>query len=487
MQATRRFWALSLLVAFLSVGGAIIGELGLLVGGAVLGGWLLAQQFLFLDNLRTTVNSLSIEQHLSRTTVMTGETVTTTLAVERPISSPRLDVAVEALPPVAASGNVSEDRIAELQTDDREAKTTFDVSMPVAGSYDFRRPVVTASDGLGLFRATVPIGAIKSIVVEPRAPRDVHIGEGGSQVATAIGEHAADQTGAGIEPETVRQYVPGDEIRSIDWKATARLNHPHVREFELETDPTTALFVDHRAAMADGPEGETKLDYAREVALAFVNSAKTLNSRIGLYTVGDDGVMNSYSPSGSADHYSAIRHAINDLRPPGHDERATWRRLSRSPTEARRVGHILGDDSTPFGTSLRPFFEDRSEYVHRVDEDPLAATVRQRTARLSDAIWSVIITDDTDRAEVRETVKLARRGNGNVMVFLTPSVLFEPGGLSDLEAAYNEYSEFETFRRSLANLERVSAFEVGPASRLSAVLSAGAVRRSSSARGRGTS
>jgi len=52
-------------------------------------------------------------------------------------------------------------------------------------------------------------------------------------------------------------------------------------------------------------------------------------------------------------------------------------------------------------------------------------------------------------------------------------VLYEPGGLADLERAYDRYLAFEEFRRELAKLDGVTALEVGPADRLSAVLEAG--------------
>jgi hypothetical protein len=49
-------------------------------------------------------------------------------------------------------------------------------------------------------------------------------------------------------------------------------------------------------------------------------------------------------------------------------------------------------------------------------------------------------------------------------------VLYEAGGLGDLEAAYRRYLDFEEFRRSLARLDRVQAYEVGPGDRLGALL-----------------
>jgi hypothetical protein len=75
-------------------------------------------------------------------------------------------------------------------------------------------------------------------------------------------------------------------------------------------------------------------------------------------------------------------------------------------------------------------------------------------------------------------VKLARRDEGEVLVFLTPQVLFEPGGLADMEDAYERYVDFEEFRRELARLERVSAFEIAPGDRLEGVLAAGRHTRS---------
>jgi len=88
----------------------------------------------------------------------------------------------------------------------------------------------------------------------------------------------------------------------------------------------------------------------------------------------------------------------------------------------------------------------------------------------------VILTDDERETEVREAVKLARRigtGDGGVLVFLAPTSLYEPGSLADLDAAYDRYADFERFRRSLAAIDGVSAYEVGPADRLDAVLASG--------------
>ena len=119
---------------------------------------------------------------------------------------------------------------------------------------------------------------------------------------------------------------------------------------------------------------------------------------------------------------------------------------------------------------LVPFLEAGQRYVDRIDAQPLFRTVRTHRKRTAGSVWTVIFSDDSHRAELRETVKLARGADDFVVVFLTPSVLFEEGSLSALPDAYDGYLAFEEFRRELDRLDRVSAFEVCPGDRLDALL-----------------
>jgi len=489
MQPTRRYWATIFLAGFQALGAVVLGSPVLLVGAAVVLGWVVARQYRYVRALQQAVASLSIERTLSQSVVASDDTVAVALTVERPVTV--LDLSVTASPPLSATGaseeartvqfDESDGRGSETSEDDGDdidsnpdtASTTFELKFPVAGEFEFGQPVLTSTESLGLFSSQVPVGATETLTVEPRAPRDMHVGEGGDQIASGLGNRTADRHGSGIEPETVRQYVPGDEVRRIDWKATARLNHPHVREFERRVDPSTILYVDHRGSMAAGPDGETKLDYAREVALAFVNSAHSLNSRLGLATVGDDGMTDQYSTRSGAEQYVTLRQILQGLRPTG-DRLSDWRtRYTRwTPDDTHRAAARLADDGSPFGSTLAPFLDARVSYVSRVDAAPLSAAVGRTSAGTSDAMWPVIITDDSHPSDVREAVTTARRDVGNVMVFLTPSILFESGSLADLDAAYEAYTEFESFRRSLGRLEHVSAFEVAPGSKLATVLEA---------------
>lgn len=473
MRVTRRFQALLAVGLVLAVLAVAFGRPLLLVGAAGVGGYLLARQYRFLGLIRRLDGDLAVEVSVPRTRVTEDEALPVTLRAIGP-STP-LAVAVEASIPASADGPPAEERRLELDGDDPVSRTV-EVSWPVVGTAAFDPATVTVTGDHGLFVESFERGSTPSITVEPRTPGTLHVGQGGDRIAGTLGEHATGELGEGIDPAELRQYVVGDAARDIDWKATARLNDLYVREHEVQTDRETVLVVDHREGLGTGQLGETELDYLREVALAFAEKASDLDDPLGLYTVGDGGLTTAREPSLDADHFDVVREALYDLVPTVH--RTSTPDVARGPGAASRAGTVLASDGSAFATTLRPYFQDTDRYVQRIESDPLFATVETQLARRRGTLWTVLFTDDRDRTELRETVKLARRNGNHVVVFLTPDVLFEPGGLGDLEAAYERYADFERFRSDLEALDRVSTYEVGPGDRLGAILDARRSRRS---------
>src|SRR5262245_40133430 len=79
------------------------------------------------------------------------------------------------------------------------------------------------------------------------------------------GRYASRMRGRGLNFEEIRDYRPGDDVRSIDWKVTARLQDPHVRVFNEERDRQGLLLVDQRLAMFFGTRVAMKSVTAAEV------------------------------------------------------------------------------------------------------------------------------------------------------------------------------------------------------------------------------
>ena len=93
--------------------------------------------------------------------------------------------------------------------------------------------------------------------------------------------------GQGMEFQEVREYVPGDDIRAIDWNVTARTGAPHVKKFTEERELTVMLLVDISASNRFGSTTQLKRDLAAEVAAVLAFSAITNHDRVGLILFSD--------------------------------------------------------------------------------------------------------------------------------------------------------------------------------------------------------
>jgi uncharacterized protein (DUF58 family) len=93
--------------------------------------------------------------------------------------------------------------------------------------------------------------------------------------------------GQGIEFAQVREYMPGDDIRTIDWNVTARSGVPHVKQFVEERDLTVMIAVDISGSMGFGSVDWRKCDIAAELASVFAFSAVENSDRAGLLLFSD--------------------------------------------------------------------------------------------------------------------------------------------------------------------------------------------------------
>ncbi|XHR28157.1 MAG: DUF58 domain-containing protein [Chthoniobacteraceae bacterium] len=107
-------------------------------------------------------------------------------------------------------------------------------------------------------------------------------------VETAFaGQYRSVFKGRGMNFEEVREYQPGDEVRTIDWNVTARLGHPYVKKFTEERELTVMLIVDVSASGAFGSVELSKRELAAEVASVLAFSAIRNNDKVGLMLFSD--------------------------------------------------------------------------------------------------------------------------------------------------------------------------------------------------------
>jgi uncharacterized protein (DUF58 family) len=105
---------------------------------------------------------------------------------------------------------------------------------------------------------------------------------------TLAGQYHSVFKGRGLDFDEVREYVPGDELRTIDWNVTARAGRPFVKKFTEERELTILLVVDVSASGNFGSAGQSKRELAAEMACVLAFSAIRNNDKVGLILYSDD-------------------------------------------------------------------------------------------------------------------------------------------------------------------------------------------------------
>jgi len=98
------------------------------------------------------------------------------------------------------------------------------------------------------------------------------------------GQHRSPYFGQSVEFLQHRPYVPGDELRHIDWKVWARQDRLHVKQYEEETNLRLSLLVDASASMAYGQGDARKFDFAAQLAAALALLVQHQQDAVGLVT-----------------------------------------------------------------------------------------------------------------------------------------------------------------------------------------------------------
>ena len=159
---------------------------------------------------------------------------------------------------------------------------------------------------------------------------------------TVSGRHASPHRGSSVEFAEYRRYVPGDDLRRLDWRAYGRSDRYFVKEFEADTNLRCCLVVDTSGSMDYGSAGTTKIEYARRIAAALGHLALRQGDAVGLSLVAD-GLIRNIPPRRNPAHLSAIFDALEDARPHGKTRLAPILHELAETTRQRALVVILSD------------------------------------------------------------------------------------------------------------------------------------------------
>ena len=117
--------------------------------------------------------------------------------------------------------------------------------------------------------------------------RKIEIKTTGLSKQVFSGEYHSAFKGRGMAFSEVRNYIPGDEIRTIDWNVTARFNEPYVKVFEEERELTVMLIVDISGSESFGSDELLKREFIAEIGAVLAFSATQNNDKIGAILFSD--------------------------------------------------------------------------------------------------------------------------------------------------------------------------------------------------------
>ncbi len=224
------------------------------------------------------------------------------------------------------------------------------------------------------------------------------------------GQYESVFKGRGMEFDEVREYQPGDEIRTIDWNVTARMGHPFVKKFIEERQLTVMILLDASASSYFGTVSRMKSELAAEISAALAFAAIKNNDRVGLI-VFTDRIEKFIPPRKGTEHVLRVIREALYFKPEGKgtDISAALRYLD-NVTSRRAVTFIVSDFLSKDFKKPLSIANKRHDCVGITLTDPREIDLPNAgIVELSDAETGRLFRVDTSNASVRQAYSARSR------------------------------------------------------------------------------
>lgn len=217
------------------------------------------------------------------------------------------------------------------------------------------------------------------------------------------GEYHSAFKGRGMSFSEVREYTPGDDVKTIDWNVTARFSHPFVKVFEEERELTVMLLVDVSSSSLFGTHHRSKRALITEIGAVLSFSAATNNDKVGVIFFSDK-VEKFIPPKKGRSHILRIIRELVALEPPATGSTQVQVALDylNNALKKRTIAFLLTDFiSEPYEKSLMLAARKHDlvgmQIYDRADKELPAAGLIQ----VADAESNTLQWIDTDDKQVR--------------------------------------------------------------------------------------
>lgn len=206
------------------------------------------------------------------------------------------------------------------------------------------------------------------------------------------GQYHSAFKGRGMSFSEVREYQPGDDIRTIDWNVTARFNHPYVKVFEEERELTIMLVVDVSGSNDFGTKRMFKMELITEVCAVLAFSSLQNNDKVGVIFFSDK-IEKYIPPKKGKSHVLRIIRELIDFSPEHTKTNvAEALRFLTNVTKKRCTAFLMSDFHSPA-------FADVLKIAARKHDVVALQVIDPREAQLPDV--GLVQFMDAETAEVR--------------------------------------------------------------------------------------
>ena len=168
------------------------------------------------------------------------------------------------------------------------------------------------------------------------------------------GQHKSPHKGSSVEFAEYRKYVPGDDVRLMDWRVYARTDRFYLKEFEADTNLRAWFAVDCSASMGYASNGISKLDYARRMAATLAYMLVKQGDAVGLTCFAEKTFLDIPARRNAA-HLGNIFEGLNELKPKGETALAPALHALAERIPQRGLVLIFSDFFTPVDQLLSCF------------------------------------------------------------------------------------------------------------------------------------
>lgn len=235
------------------------------------------------------------------------------------------------------------------------------------------------------------------------------------------GEYHSAFKGRGMAFSEVREYMPGDDIRTIDWNVTARFNHPYIKVFEEEREMTVMLLVDVSASENFGTKHQFKKELITELCAVIAFSAIQNNDKIGVIFFSDK-IEKYIPPKKGKGHILLIIRELIEFTPQNTKTNiALGLQFFTNVIKKRCTAFVISDfiDEADFSDALKIASKKHDTIALRIFDERENILPPMGLVKFFDAESGQIRWIDTNNAAVRNnyTIQSKKRENQLINLF----------------------------------------------------------------------